>query len=39
MKYERLKVETQARAESDRSRIIDLQAELKDFRQQFEEAM
>ena len=37
VKYDRLNREAQTRAETDRSNIISLQGQLKDFRQQFEE--
>ena len=38
VRYERLNREAQTRAETDRSNILNLQGQLKDFRQQFEEA-
>jgi hypothetical protein len=37
VEYERLKRESQARQEQDRSNINSLQSELKNFRSQFEE--
>lgn len=38
VEYDRLKREAQTRTETDRSNIFALQGELKNFRQQFEEA-
>ena len=38
VKYDRLNREALTRAETDRGNIINLQGQLKDFRQQFEES-